>query len=213
MLTEMPNISVCNKCDLVIKNAPLKPHFWARCPRCKTLLYKDKSFSISSILALSITGLILVIIANIFPMFSITLLGSTESATLLSGAWALLQKEYYFVALLVIFCSFVAPFLFLGCLTQICLLILTKRYTSQLILLLKLIRFFTEWSMLEVYLVSFLIAVFKLTEIGDIHFELGLISFVLLMFVFSLIMAGLDLEKFWRDIDENTAISKTAVSH
>lgn len=175
----------------------------AHCPRCNTLLYTNTIFSISTILALSLTGLFLVMIANIFPMFTITMLGAEESATLIQGAWALFEKKFYFVGLLVIFCSFIAPFLFLSCLVQVCLLLLTKRNTPQLILLLKLVKFFTEWSMLEVYLVSFLIAVFKLSDIADIELQLGLLSFVSLMFISSLIMYGLNLELFWQKMEKN----------
>ncbi|MDX2321347.1 MAG: paraquat-inducible protein A, partial [Moritella sp.] len=80
---------------------------------------------------------------------------------------------------------------------------LTKRNTPQLILLLKLVKFFTEWSMLEVYLVSFLIAVFKLSDIADIQLQFGLLSFISLMFISSLIMYRLNLEIFWQKMDEN----------
>ena len=199
----MSNINVCDKCDLIVEHVPITINKHAYCPRCNTLLYTNNSFSISKILALSITGLILVVIANLFPMFTITMLGVEESATLIQGAWALLVKKFYFVGLLVIFCSFIAPFLFLSCLAQICLLLLTKRNTPQLILLLKLVNFFTEWSMLEVYLVSFLIAVFKLSDIADIQLQFGLLSFVSLMFVSSLIMYRLDLEIFWQKMEKN----------
>ena len=199
----MTNINVCNKCDLIVEHVLLEKNKLAHCPRCNSLLYTNTLFSISTILALSITGFILVIIANVFPMFTITLLGVEESATLIQGAWVLLEKKFYFVGLLVIFCSFIAPFLFLSCLVQVCLLLLTKRNTPQLILLLKLVKFFTEWSMLEVYLVSFLIAVFKLSDIADIKLQLGLLSFVSLMFVSSLIMYGLNLELFWQKMEKN----------
>lgn len=199
----MSNINVCNKCDLIVDYIAIDKKKHAHCPRCNTLLYTNNAFSISTILALSITGLILVIIANVFPMFTITMLGVGESATLIQGAWALLQKEFYFVGLLVIFCSFIAPFLFMSCLIQICVLLLTKQNTPQLILLLKLVNFLTEWSMLEVYLVSFLIAVFKLSDISDIELQLGLLSFVSLMFISSLIMYGLNLEVFWQRMEKN----------
>ncbi|QUM76489.1 paraquat-inducible protein A [Moritella sp. 24] len=199
----MSNISVCNKCDLIVDHIAIAKNKHAHCPRCNSLLYTNTLFSISTILALSITGLILVVIANVFPMFTITMLGVEDSATLIQGAWVLFQKKFYFVGLLVIFCSFIAPFLFLSCLAQVCLLLLTKRNTPQLILLLKLVNFFTEWSMLEVYLVSFLIAVFKLSDIADIEFQLGLLSFVSLMFISSLIMYGLNLELFWQKMEKN----------
>ena len=199
----MTNINVCNKCDLIVEHVMLEKNKHAHCPRCNTLLYTNTIFSISTILALSLTGLFLVMIANIFPMFTITMLGVEESATLIQGAWVLFEKKFYFVGLLVIFCSFIAPFLFLSCLVQVCLLLLTKRNTPQLILLLKLVKFFTEWSMLEVYLVSFLIAVFKLSDIADIELQLGLLSFVSLMFISSLIMYGLNLELFWQKMEKN----------
>jgi len=57
--------------------------------------------------------------------------------------------------------------------------------------------------MLEVYLVSFLIAIFKLSDIADIQFQLGLLSFVSLMFISSLIMYGLNLEIFWQKMEKN----------
>ena len=199
----MASINICHKCDLIVEHVPITTNKHARCPRCETLLYTSNAFSITTILALSITGLILVIIANLFPMFNINMLGVEESATLLQGAWALLAQQYYFVGLLVLFCSFIAPFLFLACLVQVCLLLLTKRNTHQLILLLKLVKFFSAWSMLEVYLLSFLIAVFKLSDIADIKLEFGLVSFVLLMFVSSIIMYGLNIETFWEKLEQN----------
>ncbi|MDX2322468.1 MAG: paraquat-inducible protein A [Moritella sp.] len=104
----MSNISVCDKCDLIVDHVPIAKNKQAHCPRCNTLLYTNNAFSISAILALSITGLILVVIANVFPMFTITMLGVEESATLIHGALSLLEKYFYLVVVLVIFCSFIA---------------------------------------------------------------------------------------------------------
>jgi len=53
-------------------------------------------------MAMAISGLILIIPANLLPLMTMEVLGRSEQDTLISGVIALYKEDYWFVALLVL---------------------------------------------------------------------------------------------------------------
>ena len=61
----------CPECDLIQALPPLAIGEVANCVRCNATLFKNQKNSVDRSLAFAITGLILFVIANLFPLLSL----------------------------------------------------------------------------------------------------------------------------------------------
>lgn len=96
-------------CELPIDAITVDQAHSAHCPRCGTLLYRGGSPSLSGDLALAVTCLLLFIPSHFFSYIDIRLFGVMIPATLPQGVFALWDEGYIALALLVLFCSSIAP--------------------------------------------------------------------------------------------------------
>ncbi|RJG42265.1 paraquat-inducible protein A [Motilimonas pumila] len=190
----------CKHCDLLISKTALLPGQKAHCPRCGSRLYFVSRSSPSAILALCLTALILLVPANIYPLLSLTMVGITDSVSLISAVEKVYQEGDQFIALLILLCVTLAPALMLLALASASFCISFNLLTPILKPLLKAVDVMTHWSMLEVYLVSFLVALVKLVDLGDVHLGLGLVCFIALMLVNSMILSVYDAETYWNKV-------------
>ena len=65
---QMDSLIACHECDLLQQRPPLPMGATARCARCGAVLYRRKRNSLDRVLALTIAGLILFIVANAYPL-------------------------------------------------------------------------------------------------------------------------------------------------
>lgn len=190
-------LRVCQDCDLVQNVPKLLDNQVAHCLRCHSVLEKRKKDSLNRSLALVLTGIILFILSNLFPLMTIKAQGLTYDGTLLSASLELYQHEQPWLALLVFFTTFVFPIISL--IGTLFVLLATKlRYQSTFIS--SLFRFLhsTEiWGMLEVFMLALLVAGVKLGDLADIIVGLSLYSFICLIIVLSFLSLSLNPNTIW----------------
>src|SRR5210317_449818 len=109
----------CHECDLLHRVKPLPEKNNARCRRCGALLYVHFPKTIDRSLALAITGLVLLVIANIYPFLSLESQGTILETTLITGTIILSQQSMAGVAILVLLTSMLVPCLLLGALVYV----------------------------------------------------------------------------------------------
>ncbi|AGH80971.1 paraquat-inducible protein A [Psychromonas sp. CNPT3] len=148
-------------------------------------------------LALCICALLLAIPAFNLPLLSIHLLGITEETSLLQGAFMMVHNAPI-VAFIVLFCAVIAPTLLI-----ICIAISSTCFTYNLRIaclpkILKITRMLSHWSMLEVYMVSLMVTVFKLIAYTDLYFGLGFYFFMALLWVDMLILSNYSYRHYWK---------------
>ncbi len=190
----------CPACDILVHYTPLESHQKAVCPRCGTHLYSHISHSIEKTFAISCTGLILLIPTNIYPVLSLSALGQKQSSTLLSGSISLYQEGFYWIALLVLLFSIIIPTikLLLMCIVSGSLYFNTPiRYQANYF---KWYLHLDEWGMLEVYLLSIIVAFVKLQDMADVIIGTGLYCFIALLLISSLLSSLSDKYQFWETI-------------
>lgn len=191
----------CPECDLLLNQMQVAPGTKAYCPRCGCLLHRPRPRSIERTLALSVTGLILVIPANLLPMLGIRLFGNSHDGTLWSGAAALMDEGMWSVAILVLLSSVFLPIINLCLAFLISLhLYLNKlnKVNAYLAYWLRWFQHFNEWAMLEVYALSIIVACVKLSSMAQIRFGFGLYSFIALLIVNAMLANEMDYRLFWR---------------
>jgi len=187
---------ICRQCDMV-SNVPIMPvNYVAKCCRCGRPIYKNIKCNPSVLLALSLSALIIMIPAFHFPLISVHLLGITEDTNLLQGAMMMLDIAPL-VSIVVLFCAVIAPTLLISCIafTSACL---TFNYLPAYIpKILRITHSLMHWSMLEVYMVSLMVAVFKLMSYSDLYFGYGFYFFIALLLLDMTIISNYSNHVYW----------------
>ncbi len=136
-------------------------------------------------LALTITALILSIPANLLPFLSVEMHGRRNISTLWESVVSLYSSGSIFIAIIILVASIIIPFtkLFI-------LLYLTfanyrqdlghheRKFHSRLY---QFIEAIGRWSMLDIFLVAIMVAVFKFGKWTTIKIEMGAVLFTLVV--------------------------------
>jgi len=164
----------CDCCRLV-----LHARERSRCPRCGSRLLRRKSFSITRSWAFLGAAIALYIPANLFPVMTVIRFGRGEPNTLLSGVIELIQDQMYPLALLVFLASITVPLLKLVALVT--MLVMTgERSARALRARTRLYRFVDtigRWSMIDVFMLTILVALVRMGFIATVLPGLGAIAF------------------------------------
>lgn len=189
-------VIICQHCDMTSKIPTLRAGQMAKCIRCESVIYKNARSSPSGLLALCLTALIITIPAFKLPLFSLHLLGITEATNLLQGAFMMIDIAPI-VSFIVFFCAVIAPTLltFSIAISSACLTFNVK--ASFLPRLFKITQWLIHWSMLEVYLISLIVAIFKLMNYADLYIGLGFYFFVALLLLNMTIISSYSNHQYW----------------
>ena len=141
------------------------------CPRCGATGHKRKPDSLSRTWALVITALICLIPANLFPMMTVIYEGTGEPSTIIDGVILLVKLNTIPIALVIFIASIAVPFLKLGGLIVLMLSVQLKWNLSQRqrTLAYRIIEVIGRWSMLDIFVISILVALVKLGSIAEIE--------------------------------------------
>ena len=148
-------------------------------------------------LALSLTGLLLFIPANILPIMTFELLGQSNTNTMINGIYQMTLGGYWWMSALVCFCSILAPLLKLLMLAFISagsLLSWSKRGVARA---LKTYQALDEWGMFDVYMLGILISFIKMKDMGSLIPGPGLVAFILLLLVATACSSVFDKQLIW----------------
>lgn len=149
----------------------LSPRSRARCPRCGSRLHPRKPDSIPRTWALLIAALILYLPANLLPMTTVVTLGRAQSDTILSGVIYFIQSGSWPIAVVIFIASILVPLLKIAVLA--CLLVSVQRGSSfrpvDRTRLYRVTEMIGRWSMLDVFVVTVLVAVVNLGAIASIQ--------------------------------------------
>jgi len=155
----------CHTCGLVSRGRD-----GAHCPRCGFRLQHRKTHSLTRAWALLIAAVILYVPANVYPVLVIVQLGSKLPSTILGGVHELVQAGMWPLALLVFVASVVVPILKIVCLGF--LLISTQCGATwglkERTVLYRVVEFVGRWSMIDVFMVSLLVALVQFGSITSI---------------------------------------------
>jgi len=192
----------CKDCDLLLEHVDTPLGEKALCPRCDNPLYQPRQQTVERTLALTLTGLLLFIPANLLPVMSLSLVGQETSTTIYQGSLVLFHEGLYWTALLVLFASIVIPFCKLLLVLFVSAHLYLERSSALLPYAFRYYHYLDEWGMLEVYMLGVLVAVVKLKGMASIIPGIGLYCFVALLLVTTLMSSLLDEDDFWKRIEQ-----------
>lgn len=193
---------VCEQCDLPQVETPLASGGKAFCSRCGNVLYRLQPDGLRRSLIFSLTAAALFLISNSFQIVTIDSQGLTNSTTLLDAADRLIKDGIPSIAVLVFATTFLMPALEIMALIYLLLPLHFGRLPPGLPLAFRLVHLVKPWAMIEVFMLGLLVTISKLNALATVKPDIGLFSFVLLMFVVTAASVNFDARSFWKQVDE-----------
>ena len=182
------NWDACHACEATYRHRELAKGEKLYCARCGELLEVPRIGNVrQDALALGLTGIVLLVLANVFPIMTFDVAGAEQSNHIITGVRGLIEQNYAPIAALVFFSAILAPALYLlfGC------YVLTARSLGQVwpfdFQLYRVMEWLAPWNLVPVFAVACLVAVVRLDLLGTVTWKTGAVFVVLLSLCFLLL--------------------------
>ena len=205
-----PSVAVCHECDLVNHVPSLSPGSCARCARCGQMLYRNPANCIDKTLALTVSALILWIVANVFPFLAFGLPGNLVKTNLISGTAILYEQGNTILAFVVLVTSIVAPIVQIASVLYILMPLRSGRRLPRARAIMRWVGEVKPWSMMEVFLLGILVAMVKLGGMADVIPGAALWAFCCLIITLTWALSTLEPYVVWEALDDAEPIGGTS---
>jgi paraquat-inducible protein A len=187
----------CAVCDLLVR--PLGEDEAGACPRCGAALRRRKANSLARTWALLISGYVLYVPANLFPVMVIVSFGKQETSTIFAGVVELAQGGMLPIAILVFCASIAIPILKLVSLTVVAASVQFRwRWRpAARTRLYRLVEGIGRWSMIDVFVISILVALIQLERVATIEPSLGAFCFAAVVILTMFAAMSFDPRLIW----------------
>jgi len=187
----------CDTCGLLSRPAPGEHE--GRCPRCDEELVFRKPDSLQRTLAYLIAAAVCYIPANLLPVMTTVTATGRESDTILQGVVLLWSPTGWPLSLIVLFASIMIPsakILALG------YLLFTVRRGSienngQRMRMYRLVEIIGRWSMVDVFVDTFTVALIQLQPLMSVEPAPGLFFFAAVVVLTMLAVESFDPRLIW----------------
>lgn len=196
--------ATCHACGL-LSHVP-HPHGEARCARCGAALHARKPESLQRTWAFVIAAAICYIPANAFPVMTVTSLGKSQSDTILSGVIYLLHHGMWPLALVVFIASVFVPLMkiFIVVFLLVSVHRRSRARPRQRTSLYRLTEAIGRWSMVDIYVVTILVALVKLGNLATIEARTGAVFFGAVVVLTMLAAESFDPRLIWDASEERS---------
>lgn len=199
IMNSLSELVICEYCDSVYQRPELARHEQALCTRCGGLLARPHLLHVDHLLALCVTAIMLVVFLSFYPVLVIQTQGQVHSATLFDAVWALTKGPTELMALVAGFSVIGVPFIQVGLLTWLLGFAHLRRRAPGFRACMRILDTLSPWSMLEVFLLGALVAVFKITGRIEVLPTIGLLALAGLSLLI-IGMAGRDVHRLWDEL-------------
>lgn len=190
----------CKVCGQIQRLPELGPGLVAACFRCGSALAGPKTDPVNT-LALTVAALILYLPANLYPILRVEWYGAYSENTVWEGCVRLYQSGEWLVAIVVFLASIAIPLLKL---LGLFFLVATRkfrfaRWQRERFRIYRFLDVIGPWAMLDVFLLSILVALVKMRQLATILPGPGLLAFTALVILTILATASFDPRSIWDD--------------
>jgi paraquat-inducible protein A len=194
-------LASCHTCGLLSRiGAAAQP---AHCPRCGGELMSRHPHAIPHTWALVIAAAICYFPANILPVLTTNTLMSSESDTIMGGVISLYQSGSWPLALIVLVASIIIP---LGKLMALAYLLISVQRGSikgsrERTRLYRMVDFIGRWSMLDVFVATFVVALVQLHPLMWVEPGPGVSFFAAVVILTMVAATSFDPRLIWDSIN------------
>jgi len=194
----------CHDCGRLSRATDFPRGKHAHCPRCGSRLHARKANSLTTSTALLISAAVLYIPANVLPVSTVIYLGEGESDTIFSGVKILFQSGDVPVAALLFFASILVPMLKMALLAWLLLSVKFRwlwRPKDRTVVY-RLVEAIGRWSMLDIFVISILVALIKLEALATMEAGPGAIAFCAVVVLTIFAAGAFDPRLMWDQQEE-----------
>lgn len=190
----------CPECGLFQVMPALRPGLVAECRRCGALLRRRRRDALTTVLAFSVTGLVLFAVAATAPLLGLRLAGQQLDTTLSLLPNAFQEHGTWELTWVVLATTLVAPLLKLGLTAGVVIGLRTGIAASTLAAMARWRKLLTPWAMIEVFLLGAFVAYTRLAAMAQVDVGVALYALGALMLVMVASDAWLDEHALWEAI-------------
>ena len=191
----------CPDCDLLQHLPELPPGGKARYPRCGWTVATRTADPLDRPLALTITALIALIIANTTPLMRLSAVGRYASTTIVGGAYDMWVQGQEVTAVIVAFCAMIAPAGYILFMLTVLLAVRWPPAPPWIGEMLRWAESMRPWSMNEVMMLGILVALVKIAELATVDPGVGMYAVGALVMLFPAIMVTFDPREVWKRVE------------
>jgi paraquat-inducible protein A len=204
-----PDLVVCHVCGMVVK-AEAGSHERS-CPQCGASLHVRKPDSIARTWAFLIAAMILYIPANVLPVMETGSLFGSQQDTIMSGVVFLWASGSWELAVIVFIASIVVP---MAKIIALAFLLVSVQLRStwqprQRTRLYRVVELVGRWSMLDIYVITILVALVQLKALATITAGPAAIAFGAVVVLTMLAASSFDPRLIWDQMEGGHAGNNT----
>ncbi|GAB6909813.1 Paraquat-inducible protein A [Desulfosarcina cetonica] len=194
----------CHICGLLVRR-PKIPASHVHCPRCGGRLHLRKPNSISRTWACVIAAMIFYIPANLLPVTVTTYLGRSQADTIMSGVIYFMKSGSWGIAGIIFVASIVVPIAKLMVLSGLMFSVQRRSRWRPLerAHLYRLTETIGRWSMLDVFVVTVLVALVRLGYLSTIEAGPGVVYFAAVVVLTMIAAMTFDPRLIWDALEKN----------
>lgn len=188
----------CHDCSLLVDaRQPV-------CPRCGARLHLRKPDSLGRTAALVLAAMILYLPANLLPITVTTAIGTRQADTILSGVIYFMQTGSWEIASVIFIASVFVPF---AKLIILVLLLVSVRFRwrwrpRDRTVLYRLTELVGRWSMVDIYVVTILVALVRLGAVATIEAGPAAVYFAAVVVLTMFAAESFDPRLIWDALEE-----------
>lgn len=197
-------LSACPVCDLLMDTTEqVKEGYVSQCPRCKQVLQHPHRLSIRNNFVCVFVGLVFYFPAVFLPIMQLTMLGNTETLSIISCVQTLFNTGNWLIGIVVLFTIMLVPLAKMMLITFITIRIYHKAKSHYLAASFKWYNHLNHWGMLDVFILSIIVSAIKLNEDAELEPGLGLYAFIILLLSSALQSQLLNKKLIWTLIERH----------
>jgi len=195
------NVAACLDCDLLQRISVLPNGATARCRRCGHTLASNKPDSLDRTLALAVSAAVALIVANLTPLMGLSVSGRHSSTTILGGARGMWLQGQEIGALIVVFCTIVAPAVYIGIMLTVLIAVRKPPAPCWAGMMLRWSNFHQPWSMVEVMMLGILVALAKIADLATVLPGIGMFAVGVLVALVTAMTVTFDPNEVWKRVE------------
>lgn len=187
----------CHECDALHRREPIPKGARADCVRCGRNLYSNIPNTLDRSIALFLSSLILLTIANAYPFLAMKAAGRMEVNQVFSGGFALYEFGMGELGLVVFLTSILFPFVTIIGTLYLLLCVRAGFHPPAAGPVFRTVNALAPWSLIGVFMLGTLISIVKLQDLATVVPGIGLYALAGTLLVFSAARANLDPDVIW----------------
>ena len=195
----------CHDCHLLVEPGTLASSH-PRCPRCGSSLHARKPNSLARAWALVLAAAIMYIPANLLPMTITTSLGVVQPDTIMSGVIYFVHSGSWEIAAVIFIASIFVPIVKLFILVFLLVSVQLRSHwrPKDRTVLYRMTELVGRWSMVDVYVVTILVALVKLGAVASIEAGPAAVYFASVVVLTMFAAESFDPRIIWDVIEEDS---------